>query len=523
MSYTFNCTAEDIEAKLDLIELSTDTENPKYDPNSTKLQSGIAVATAVASAVANLKATSSQIALSAIKNEHLHKNFNVTYGMLKDADTYCREFTLQVSAYENIDTVFSAAYPRSSFIRVAFSPTFAQYDLTGGSEYVGIKWKDQDSISLLNLETGTVLTYAKQSGILEKTSVNAGSTTSACTEYVFIDSIDKLFKYPYKQDTFYIFRFSDTASASISVLNCGWIGCYSKYANDNKLYLYNYVNHTAKYVDFSGETPKIGTEALADNTYDATSTKPQSGKAVAEALKSIAFIDAGTFVSLSSMIEYLFEQNKAYRFYVSSHLKDIPEGQYIGSCLKIDAGDPLELHFSRILYDGINYTLNIDTGELNASASLMTDQTYTPDSSHAQSGKAVAEAIANAVSDKLAKKDIELTGSSQGDTELEEVGNSVGVVYGGATYPFWYESYSTFGRGPENQTGLGAQVVQYKTFLQGAQEGRKFRRLYAHDGVESIWTTWEDITPSQVYIDKTTGEKYSIYVDDGQICLKTVD
>ena len=123
----------------------------------------------------------------------------------------------------------------------------------------------------------------------------------------------------------------------------------------------------------------------------------------------------------------------------------------------------------------------------------------------------------------LQKKDIELTGSSQGDTELEEVGNSVGVVYGGATYPFWYESYSTFGRGPENQTGLGAQVVQYKTFLQGAQEGRKFRRLYAHDGVESIWTTWEDITPSQVYIDKTTGEKYSIYVDDGQICLKTVD
>lgn len=102
-------------------------------------------------------------------------------------------------------------------------------------------------------------------------------------------------------------------------------------------------------------------------------------------------------------------------------------------------------------------------------------------------------AIEEAISSMLTKKDIELDGGSNGDEELKRYVNCVGTVYGGATYSYWYESYSTVTHGPVMDNGLNAFVVQYKTYFDGPNAGKKYRRLNAHDGVEDIWTDWEEV------------------------------
>ncbi len=105
------------------------------------------------------------------------------------------------------------------------------------------------------------------------------------------------------------------------------------------------------------------------------------------------FINAGTFTTLDSFVAYPFEQGKSYRFYIPGSFSGAPvsEGQYIGSCSKIDAGEPLTLEFGNILPDSVGYFLNLDTGVL--SGKYTADQTYNPNSENAQSGKAVSEAI----------------------------------------------------------------------------------------------------------------------------------
>lgn len=122
-----------------------------------------------------------------------------------------------------------------------------------------------------------------------------------------------------------------------------------------------------------------------------------------------------------------------------------------------------------------------------------------------------------ALNSKLTKKDIELTGSSNGDEELKEYDNSIGTVYGGATYPYWYKSYSTATHGPVMPNGLHAFVVQYKTYFDGPNVGKKYRRLNAHDGVEDIWTEWEEIETGQTGSSQLTPE----FVSDISECTDT--
>lgn len=105
------------------------------------------------------------------------------------------------------------------------------------------------------------------------------------------------------------------------------------------------------------------------------------------------FINAVTFTTMNSLMSYPFEQGKSYRFYIPGSFSgaSVSEGQYIGSCIKIDAGDPLTLEFSNVLPDAVSYSLNLDKGEL--SVKYTADQSYNPESENAQSGKAVSEAI----------------------------------------------------------------------------------------------------------------------------------
>lgn len=122
-------------------------------------------------------------------------------------------------------------------------------------------------------------------------------------------------------------------------------------------------------------------------------TKSEVDSAIAGIDVDQDFINAGSFATLGSLKAYPFVSNKSYRFYIVSSVKTVAEGQYIGSCIKIDAGEPKTLEFSNILPDGKSYYLNLDTGELTVNN--IVDQTYNPTGTNAQSGVAVAEAIAN--------------------------------------------------------------------------------------------------------------------------------
>lgn len=76
------------------------------------------------------------------------------------------------------------------------------------------------------------------------------------------------------------------------------------------------------------------------------------------------FINAGYFSNLDSIKSYSFENSKTYRFYISSSVGVIPYGQYMGSVVKIDAGEPETLEFCNLIPDGKGYVLNLENGEL---------------------------------------------------------------------------------------------------------------------------------------------------------------
>lgn len=102
--------------------------------------------------------------------------------------------------------------------------------------------------------------------------------------------------------------------------------------------------------------------------------------------------------------------------------------------------------------------------------------------------------ITEALKSTLSIKHINLKPNSNGDEELTDVENSMGIAYGGADFSYWYESYNTHSNGPLITTGLPAQRAQYKTYIDGPNKGKKFVRLYAFDGSEAIWTVWEEVS-----------------------------
>lgn len=80
------------------------------------------------------------------------------------------------------------------------------------------------------------------------------------------------------------------------------------------------------------------------------------------------------------------------------------------------------------------------------------------------------------------------------DFDLRSYVNHIGTVYSSDDYEFWFESYNVDGNGPIVVDDVKAHIVQYKTYFNGPDAGKKFRRLYApqpnpEDGV--IWTDWE--------------------------------
>lgn len=102
--------------------------------------------------------------------------------------------------------------------------------------------------------------------------------------------------------------------------------------------------------------------------------------------------------------------------------------------------------------------------------------------------------ITEALKSTLSIKHINLKPNSNGDEELTDVENSMGIAYGGADFSYWYESYNTHSNGPLITTGLPAQRAQYKTYIDGPNKGKKFVRLYAFNGSEAIWTVWEEVS-----------------------------
>ena len=109
------------------------------------------------------------------------------------------------------------------------------------------------------------------------------------------------------------------------------------------------------------------------------------------------------------------------------------------------------------------------------------------------------EDVSEALSKKVDFVTLNLPSGSNGDEELKEYlalfgTGCIGTAGGGKGYPFIFESY-TAPSGVEITEGLYAHVIQYKTYLKGTDVNKKFKRMYAHDGNEPVWTDWELAEP----------------------------
>ncbi|MBR3988236.1 MAG: hypothetical protein IKK10_02925 [Clostridia bacterium] len=201
-------------------------------------------------------------------------------------------------------------------------------------------------------------------------------------------------------------------------------------------------------------------------------------------------VDLGVFVCWGDsenkgIIHTEFEEDVLYRFKLEGDFSECIGDNY---CLGVYDAEDDSLRFINLL-TGKYGRLSID-GHI-CSENENVDSVLSETSDNPVQNKVITKALKG----KLNIVSITLPSGSNGDEELAEylalAGTGyVGTVGGGKSFPFIFESY-TAPNGIEVVEGLQAHVIQYKTYLKGPDAYKRYKRTYAHDGAEPIWSEWE--------------------------------
>ena len=211
-------------------------------------------------------------------------------------------------------------------------------------------------------------------------------------------------------------------------------------------------------------------------------------------------VDLGVFVCWGDsenkgIIHTEFEEDVLYRFKLEGDFSECIGDNY---CLGVYDAEDDSLRFINLL-TGKYGRLSID-GHI-CSENENVDSVLSETSDNPVQNKVITKALKG----KLNIVSITLPSGSNGDEELAEylalAGTGyIGTVGGGKSFPFIFESY-TAPNGIEVVEGLQAHVIQYKTYLKGPDAYKRYKRTYAHDGAEPIWSDWELVSGTDAVVD----------------------
>lgn len=215
----------------------------------------------------------------------------------------------------------------------------------------------------------------------------------------------------------------------------------------------------------------------------------------------LAIIKLGILNTYEQIKKQSLVMRKAYLFYTGAVIaSQIGDSVFLGVYVKNDHNNGGENHIIKCvdLSSGVRWIIDIDNETSTVDTSyLNVDQTYNPDSENAQSGIAVAEAVANAVVNRLPVAMYWLKNVAFEDVlpmfnEDSFVKNNVrAIIRTSVSACVVFENYIS--NNPNSGSDNIFQIAKFYRFRGAADDGLISHKERGYNPYESKWTDWKDV------------------------------